>query len=262
MGPQFVDPAAVHVATHRQYSRSLRPSQMFWIRDGLAAFRQDHPHTPTFDASQGDGGASLAPIHVDELMAAIENFFTTTSYGTPEGDLRVRQAILERYYRAEGIAGLTPHNIVTTTGGRDALQKWYQAITLQSCTVGHCVIVSAAPWTSYAQGGYLCGFNMLRAPREREACFRLTPTTVGESAHFSREHRMPVAGLIITTPDNPTGTWLKPDQLATLIEFAVSRGIPYVLLDLMYDMILDEGLHRYDMAALFQTLSHRRRVSV
>lgn len=259
MNPEFVDPVETRVAPCPHHCRTLPTSRMFVIKRGLSAFREENPHDPTFDASQGDGGASLAPIHVDELTCAIRNYLTSTAYGTPEGDPRVRQAILERYYRAGGLAGLTPQNIVTTAGGRDALQKWYQAITLLSRTVGQSVIVGAAPWTSYAQGGYMNGMNMLRAPRQEGAGFKLTPHTIAHSVEFARSHQVPVAGLIITTPDNPSGTVLEQGDIAALIERAVSLGIPHILLDWMYEIVLDKGLRRYDIAALFQALSSQAR---
>ncbi len=259
MDPVFVDPVDVRVAVARHQHRPLTTSQMFLVRRGLAAFLAEHPGQPVYDASQGDGGASLAPIKPQELAAAVGNFLSTTAYGTPEGDSRVRAMIFERYYRAQGVPGLTPDNIVTTCGGRDALQKIYQAITLLAQRVGLSMIVGPAPWQSYAQGGYLSGMNMLRAPREVGAGFMLTPLSMMEATNFASEHGSPATGLIITTPDNPTGTFLTIERIVELIESAMQCGVQYIILDLMYEMVLDEGLHRYDMASLLRSLTPNAR---
>ena len=45
-----------------------------------------------------------------------------TSYGTPQGDVRVRTAIFENFMLSSD-SGLTSDNVVLTDGGRDALQK-------------------------------------------------------------------------------------------------------------------------------------------
>lgn len=257
MNPAFVDPLEARVAMCRHHCRPLLPSKMFLIKRGLEAFRDRYPQEPVFDASQGDGGVSLSPIEPCEIIAAVGNFLScshTTAYGTPEGDLRVRQVIFERYYQLHG-SGLTPANIVTTCGGRDALQKIYQGIALVTRTAGLSMIVGPAPWQSYAQGGYLSGMNMLRAPITHGTGFMLTSDAIAWSVDYASSHGSPTVGLILTTPDNPTGTFLSLEEIVTLIQTAAEHGIPYIVLDLMYEMVLDEGLTRYNVAELLRRLT-------
>ncbi|HLB65806.1 MAG TPA: hypothetical protein VJJ46_13265, partial [Anaerolineales bacterium] len=52
----------VPVSDHLARMADIPPSRMFLINKGLAVFRQRHPDAPTFDASQGDGGASLPGV--------------------------------------------------------------------------------------------------------------------------------------------------------------------------------------------------------
>ena len=217
--PVFVDPPERRIIDQTFLRRSLPGSQMFLIKQGLEVFKQQYPDLPVYDASQGDGGASLSPIHPEEIVDAIGRFLSstqTTSYGKPEGDARVREALFSRYYRLDGCRDLNPSHVVTTCGGRDALQKWYQSIALLTGAAGQCVIVSAAPWQSYAQGGYLNGLNMLRAPTH--GGFKMTPEGIQQSVEFAQSHNVTVVGLIITSPDNPSGVYLTQQDIVELIE--------------------------------------------
>jgi aspartate/methionine/tyrosine aminotransferase len=261
--PVFVDPLEYRVLDRSFLRRELPESQMFLIKQGLEVFRQRSPHLPVYDASQGDGGASLSPIPSEEIVDAIRSFLSrsqTTSYGKPEGDARVRDVLFNRYYRLEGSTDISPAHVLTTCGGRDALQKWYQSIALLTRTAGQCVIVSAAPWQSYAQGGYLSGLNMLRAPTQGN--FKMTPEGIKHAVEFATDHHHPVVGLVLTTPDNPSGVYLAQKEIVDLIETAVSCGITFILLDLMYQLILDQGVERYDIASLFKTLTPQARACV
>ena len=56
-----------------------------------------------------------------------------------------------------------------------------------------------------------------------------------------------LVGLVITSPDNPTGNTLTQDDIRTLIEHAVACGISYVMVDLMYHVVTDSGLKLYDI---------------
>ena len=260
--PDTFDQRVIRGSRHRRY---LPPSQMFLIKQGLDAYRRDHPSRPTLDASQGDGGASLGGIPHCELVEALDQFLPSdhaTSYGTPQGDVRVRTAIFENFYKLSSDSGLTSDNVVLTDGGRDALQKWYQATQLMTGISGECLLVSAAPWISYGHGSYLAGLNLLCAPAT-DGSFKITTESLRASIEFASERDYRVAALVITTPDNPTGTFYTQEEVIELIEKATDSGVRYIFVDLMYQMVLDPGLSRYDLSAIFAALSPevRRRVT-
>src|SRR4030067_1033520 len=64
----------VPLSDHLPRMAEIPPSRMFLINKSLAVYRQRHPNTPTFDASQGDGGASLpgVPTEILERAAALQ----------------------------------------------------------------------------------------------------------------------------------------------------------------------------------------------
>lgn len=235
--------------------RLVAPSQMFTIKLMLDEYARANPGQSTLDASQGDGGASLGPISKAELVTAIEAFLSdtaTTAYGPAGGRKRVREDAFHHWWDLDATSGLDPDRIVFANGGRNALQMWYMIVRHLDGT-GSDVIVSSAPWGSYPQALFLNHLNLLCASGNVGQAFRLTPDAIREAVEFSRgQWRLP-SGLILTTPDNPTGNTLSFDELVALIETATELGIPHILVDLMYQAVSTTG--RYDIARLWTTLT-------
>lgn len=255
--PPPADDVIAYNATPR---RPVQASNMFTIKLELAGYRERHPTSAAFDMSQGDGGLSLGGIPRAELARALERFLperNATCYGDPTGREDVRAAVA-------GYHGLdcTPDCIFTGDGGRDVLQKWYQAIQLDASCVGPAIIGSAAPWGSYIHGAYLNHALLLRAPGEPDQGFRITAAGIDEAvAHCRRLGRPPLA-LILTSPDNPTGRYQSAAELVMLTEHAVAAGVQYVLLDLIYQLVVDDDIGRYDIPALLSALSPATRERV
>src|SRR5574341_267572 len=65
--PVFAVPEAtlVPVSAHLAQMAPIPPSRMFLINKSLKSYIEKYPNSPTFDASQGDGGASLPGVPMD-----------------------------------------------------------------------------------------------------------------------------------------------------------------------------------------------------
>jgi len=74
--PVFVvpDENLVPVSNHLSTMIPIPASRMFLIKQSLATYRQNNPGSQVFDASQGDGGASLpgAPLELLERAAQMQ----------------------------------------------------------------------------------------------------------------------------------------------------------------------------------------------
>lgn len=240
--------------------REVWPSKMFVIKLELSEFSRDNPDIPIYDASQGDGGMSLGGIPPDELAEALLRFLPSdrsTKYGDPVGRADVRKAIFENYYGFDTQTGLTPDNIVIGDGGRDVLQKWYQVVQQDTGRPGDNIVVSAAPWASYPHGPYINCLNIIRAPGYADDAFKLKPDAIDACIEHSKVDGRRVAGLIITSPDNPTGNYMLPEQMISLVEHACSRGIPHIFVDLIYQQITDPEVGPYDVNSIFKKLSRQ-----
>jgi len=67
---------------------------------------------------------------------------------------------------------------------------------------------------------------------------------------------------VITSPDNPTGNYLEPDDMVALIEHAISRGVRHVFVDLVYQAVTDPEVGLYDVNGIYGRLSAEARSKV
>ena len=260
--PIFFDQKSLRIPSQELQKRNIQPSKMFLIKEELKTFARNNPQEKLYDASQGDGGASLGGIPREELAHALLRYLPetgSTKYGNPIGREDVRQAIVENYY---GFSNVESDQVIMGDGGRDLLQKWYQLVVQGVGSIGGSVIVSAAPWGSYMQGTYMNGLNTVLAPGDAEQGFCLTKEGIDIAIHYAKEQGHPAVALVITSPDNPTGNYLALDHIRSLIQHAVGQGISYVLVDLMYQAVTDPDVGMYDVSGLLDSLSTKERSCV
>ena len=217
-------------------------SRMFLINKSLKVFHEKYPDRPMYDASQGDGGASLpgvpAPILERAAQLQLEH---GTAYDMPYGTDAFRKVVLDKYWRVNPQVGLVPGNVIATAGGRDALVKAYQAmLALGHGRIGDVIIVSRVPWISYSWGPYGMGANVLYAPGNPQDGWAYTEDSLRGCVQFAACTGRKVAGLVITCPDNPTGLTISVERQVALAKAALQAGVAFVLFDWMYHYVTDE----------------------
>lgn len=238
----------------------IPPSRMFMIRDALNAYKQKMgADAKVFDASQGDGGASLPGVPRELLERALElQIEHGSAYDQPWGTTRFRKAAAENYWQLDAASGWNTENIIFVQGGRDGLQKAYGAmIALGTQEVGSLLVVSRVPWISYNWGPYAVGLNVLLAPGDPAEGWRYTPESIRETAKFAKEQGRKIAGIVITSPDNPTGRTIPVSEQIELARAAFDSGIPYVLFDWIYHWVTDGG--HSDINVILQAFSPEER---
>jgi aspartate/methionine/tyrosine aminotransferase len=222
----------------------IPPSRMFTIKKALDAYKakvgQD---APVYDASQGDGGASLPGVPSYLLESALElQIKQGTGYDQPFGTPLFRKVAAENYWKLDAASGWTPSNIIFVQGGRDGLNKAYNAmVTLGHGRVGDVLLVSRVPWISYNWGPYGLGLNVLQAPGDPADGWRYTPEGIRTAVEFAARDGRKIAGIVITSPDNPTGRTIPLDEQIMLGKVALEAGIAFVLYDWIYHWVSDGG---------------------
>ncbi len=244
--PAFVvdDPALVPVNAYPSAMTPIPVSRMFLIKERLDRFKAKYPDTPIYDASQGDGGASLPGVPGELLERAYQlQRDHGTAYDKPFGVERFRKAVVENYWGLDSGTGWGPANVVACEGGRDALVKAYTAMLhLGHGRIGDVVIVSRVPWISYNWGPYGVGANVLLAPGRPEEAWQYTEDGLRAAVEFVEEAGgRKVAGLIITSPDNPTGRTLSVERQVALAKYTMRLGVPFVLFDWIYHWVTSES---------------------
>jgi aspartate aminotransferase len=245
--PVFAVPDEALVPVNDFPSRQLDipQSKMFVIKKSLDAYKAANgANAVTYDASQGDGGASLPGVPKELLDRANElQKQKGTGYDMPYGTDAFRKATAEQYWKFEASTGYGPANICGVDGGRDGLIKAYQVMTtLGTGRVGDALLVSRVPWISYNWGPYGVGQNVLLAPGREEDGWEYTEDGLAASVEFcARNGGRKLAGVVITTPDNPTGRTLSMERQIALGKKALSLGIPFVVYDWIYHQVTSTG---------------------
>ena len=160
---------------------------------------------------------------------AIDGDFTkyTDTPGIPE----LREAIAARY-RAEWSAPYTAAEILVTAGGKQALHTACLALFEE----GDDVLVPSPYWVSFPEMVTLAGAKSVFVPTSAASGFRLTAADVARAATPATR------GVIVNTPNNPTGAVMDPAEIEGIIRLAALRGW-IVLFDECYDRFIFEGRH-------------------
>jgi aspartate/methionine/tyrosine aminotransferase len=244
--PEFAVAAQYRIPVNHYPAQMMPipPSRMFLIRDALTKYKAKMgADAATYDASQGDGGASLPGVPREILEKALElQIAQGTAYDQPWGTVRFRKAAAQDYWHLDAETGWSGENIAFVQGGRDGLIKAYQAIVaLGTGSVGDALVVLRVPWISYNWGPYAVGLNVLLAPGHPEEGWRYTPKAIQACAEFAAREGRKIAGIVITSPDNPTGRTIPVEEQILLARTALEAGYGFVLFDWIYHWVTESG---------------------
>ena len=252
----------VPVSDHLRQLMDIPPSRMFLINKSLKVYKDKNPDSKIFDASQGDGGASLPgtprPLLERALQLQLEH---GTAYDMPFGTDAYRKSVIEQYWKLDSSSGWGPANVLGTAGGRDALVKAYQAmLALGHGRLGDLIMVSRVPWISYNWGPYGIGANVLWAPGDPAQGWMYSEDAIVESVSFAESSGRKIAGLVITNPDNPTGLTIPVEKQVSLAKCALESGVAFVLFDWMYHYVTDVSPMDLNSFLKFFTPEERKRI--
>ncbi len=258
------DENLVPASPHLGKMMEIPPSRMFLIKKSLKSYQEKNPGSPVFDASQGDGGASLPGVPAEILMRAAElQVAHGTGYDSPFGTAKFREVVAEKYWGFEADTGLSPENIVSVVGGRDGLVKAYEAmLNLGYGRQGDALLVSRVPWISYNWGPYGVGANVMLAPGLEEEGWTYSEEGIRASVEFAEKSGRKVAGMLVTNPDNPTGQTISTEKQISLGKAALKAGVAFVLYDWIYHQVTDEEPMDINVFMRSFTLEERERLMV
>jgi aspartate/methionine/tyrosine aminotransferase len=173
----------------------------------------------------GQPGTPAPQAVLDAARRALDN--DRIGYTDAEGIPPLRQAIAENYRRRYGL-GIDPAEIAVTTGSSAAFQLAF----LAAFEPGDRVALAAPGYPAYR--------NILSALGLETVLIE-----VGENAHYQPNPELlaslpDLAGLIVASPANPTGTMIAPAELRRLADYCRERSIRLIS-DEIYHGITYEG---------------------
>jgi aspartate/methionine/tyrosine aminotransferase len=200
----------------------------FHVMDLLAsAARRQREHGDLVNLLAGQPSTG-APAPVREEAKRLLDSGDPLGYTPATGILELREAIAAHHRRAHGI-DVDPDDVVVTTGSSGGFLLAF----LAAFDVGDRVAM--------ARPGYPCYRNVLRAL----GC-EVVEVPTGPETRFQPtvEQVMAIpdlAGLVVASPANPTGTMLLPEELADLAAWSEEQGV---------QLVSDEIYHGIEYAPL------------
>jgi aspartate aminotransferase len=158
---------------------------------------------------------------------AIDSGFT--KYTSALGIKPLREAIANRYNRRYG-TGIKAANVIAGSGGKQELFN----LVLALVQAGDEVIIPCPYWVSFPDQVQFAGGKPVFA--QTEAANRFRPTLRAIEAVASERTR----GVILNSPNNPTGAVIEEAELAAIVEWCVARGL-FLIFDETYELFVYDG---------------------
>lgn len=177
----------------------------------LAAAERQRTHGDLVNLSAGQPSAG-APSAVREAAVAALNrnqLGYTVALGIPE----LRAAISDAYQTRHGLI-VEPDDVVVTTGSSGGFLLAF----LACFDAGDRVAIASPGYPCYRNILSALGCEVVELPCGPETRFQPT-------AQMLADLDPPVAGVVVASPANPTGTVISPEELAAIASWCESSGV-------------------------------------
>ncbi len=161
-----------------------------------------------------------------------------TKYTDVAGEAALRDAIAAKYVR-EQAAPLVRDNVIVTAGAKQAVYNVCEALFED----GDDVALFSPYWVSFPEMVRLTGARPAFVPTDLAEGWRPT------AAALERAIAGPVRGVILNSPNNPTGAVVDAAELARIVDWCASHEA-WLIYDETYDRFLYDGRTHASAAAL------------
>lgn len=198
------------------------------------------------DFGIGEPDFPTPPFVADAGVGAIRAGHTR--YTEVAGDGALRDAVAEKYRREQG-AACRRENVLVTAGAKQAIFNACQVLF----EPGDEVAVFAPYWVSFPEIVRLSGAEPVFVPTTASERWKPTAAALENAAGPATR------GVILNSPNNPTGAVVDPDELEAILRWCARRGA-WLLFDETYDRFLYGGAVHASAARFWD--EHRERMVV
>lgn len=182
-------------------------------------------------AGEPGGGA---PPAVDAAAAAVHASGRALTYTPALGLPELRAAVAGHYRRWYGL-DVRPEQVAITTGSSGAFMLGF----LAAFSPGDRVLLPRPGYPAYRNIRTALGVEVVDV--DVDAGTRYQPTVAHLEAALAEG---PVAGLVLASPANPTGTMVSADELAELARWCEERGVRLVSDEIYHGIVHTDGQGR------------------
>jgi len=168
-----------------------------------------------------------------EFYQAVRDFDENVlAYNPSNGIASFRQSLIG-YYQRVGFKNLGDENIMVTTGGSEAVLFSMMAIASPKDE-----IIAFEPfYPNYNGFAHMAGVTIVPVSTQPETGYHLPP-----KAEIEEKITPLTRGILINTPNNPTGTILSKEEMTIIKDVALQHGL-FVLSDEVYREFTFDGQH-------------------
>jgi aspartate aminotransferase len=179
------------------------------------------------DFGPGEPDFATPPAVAEAGKRAIDSGYT--KYTNALGLKAVREAIAARYNKRYGLR-LKQENVIAGSGGKQELFN----VMLALLSPGDEVIIPSPYWVSFPDQVEFAGGKAVFAKTVAEDHFRPTMSAI-EAVATSRTR-----GVIVNSPNNPTGSVIREPELRKIVEWCASRDV-FLVFDETYELFVYDG---------------------
>lgn len=192
-----------------------------------AAADREHAGGTVVHMEVGQPGAPAPKAVLAAAHAALADgrIGYTEAFGT-----RALRSRIAAYYREMHGLDVPMERVVVTTGSSAGFNLAY----LAAFDPGDRIAITAPGYPAYRNLATALGLEIVELPLSADTRYALTPAVL-EKAHAEK----PLAGLLIASPANPTGTLMQPDALKALIDAAHGLGIVFISDEIYHRLVYD-----------------------
>ncbi|MGO2328573.1 pyridoxal phosphate-dependent aminotransferase [Glutamicibacter arilaitensis] len=191
----------------------VAPFEVMQIVDQVATMRAAGHDVISLCVGEPGGGA---PAAVNELAATLHAQHADFGYTSTAGLLETRQALAKHYFDTYGMQ-IPAENFVMTTGSSGAFQLSF----LAAFDAGDIMALARPGYPAYANILRALGLEVVDLPTGTAQRFQPTVQLLEEA---KKEHGR-LDGLVVASPNNPTGTMFSADELSKLAAWCEANEV-------------------------------------
>ena len=224
--PKAVDPCAGAAAKHLSRRGDVAPFiAMDLMREANALAADGHEVVRMEVGQPGTQAPRRARERVAEALKSDPIGYTNAA-GLPE----LREAIARLYETRYGLT-VPPERVLITTGSSAGFVLTFLALF----DAGQTVALPSPGYPCYRQILSALGISPALLPVDDNSHWMPTPAMLAD--HVTE---YPLHGLLLASPANPTGTMLRRDALAGLLEACTRHGVHYISDEIYHGLTYDE----------------------
>jgi len=177
------------------------------------------------------------PDHIKEAAKkALDEGFT--KYTPASGTAELKEAICKKFKNDNNL-DYTPQEIIVSCGAKHSIYN----VIIALCSEGDEVILPSPYWVSYPEMIKAAGATPVILKATQKSNFKVLPLQLIDA--ITPKTKL----LILNSPSNPTGMLYTKDELQTISQILVEKGI-FCISDEIYEEIIYDGQKHISIASL------------